>query len=441
MMKLALRPPEPGMTVLAAVSGGADSVALLALLKDLADKGGIRLLAAHFEHGIRGDASREDAEFVRRLCESWRVPLIEGKGDVPALARERGMGLEQAARDARREFLRAAREQAGADCVALAHHLDDQAETVLMHLLRGAGLTGAAGMREWENGLWRPLLGVRKAELTDFLRERGVAWREDASNAVPDNPRNIIRLTAMPALERAYPGAVRALGRFARLAQAEDDYMGAQARVFLHENAEIVPVGARVRCVPDAPSAIVRRALRAVGGLDASACLTAEELYRADRGAVMLGNGITAERAGQSLYFLNGFFAPDAATLPEEGVARLPGVGEIRISPAPPVPEKTPMRQTLDRDSLAGACLRTRRPGDFIRPLGLGGTQKLSDYFINHRVDRPMRDAVLLVARESEVLWAAGVGISESARLRPGSAGLRLEAREYRRSWGEHEAV
>ena len=86
-----------------------------------------------------------------------------------------------------------------------------------------------------------------------------------------------------------------------------------------------------------------------------------------------------------------------------------------------------------------GACVRRRRPGDFIRPLGLTGTQSLSDYFINRRVDRPMRDAVLLVARDSEILWAAGVGISETAKLRPGSRGLRLEAREYRRDWGGHE--
>jgi len=439
MIKLDVGVPGRGCFVLAAVSGGADSVALLHLLAELARRDEIRLHAAHFEHGIRGPASLEDAALVRRLCADWRVPLHEGAADVPALAKARGVGLEQAARDARYAFLRRTQEEIGVDYIALAHHLDDQAETVLMHLLRGSGLRGAVGMRERDNGLWRPLLAVRKAELVDYLRERGIPWREDATNAQADTPRNLIRIEAMPALERAYPGAAQALGRFARLAAAEDDYMAAQTRAFLRAHAEKVPPGWRLACVPDAPAAVVRRAVHALSGLDAEACLRAEALYRAEKGRAALSGPLTLERTGNSLYFIAGAPAAAAAPLPGEGLAALPGVGEVRASRAAPEPLDTPLCQVLDADSLAGACLRTRRPGDFIRPLGLGGRQKLSDYLINHRIDRPMRDAVLLVARGSEVLWAAGVGISETAKLRPLSRGVRLEAREYRRSWGDHE--
>ena len=365
---------------------------------------------------------------------------MEGSQDVPALARVRGVGLEQAARDARHAFLRRAKEECGADCIALAHHLDDQAETVLMHLLRGSGLRGASAMRAWDNDLWRPLLGVRKADLVGFLRGRGISWREDETNAAPDNPRNIIRLEAMPALEKAYPGAAGALGRFALLAQAEDDFMAAQARDFLRENAEFVPVGARLAFVPDAPPAILRRALRALaGGMDAESCLAAEVLYRAEKGAIEMNGGLRIERTGDWLYFVHPFAPPEEVPLPASGAVCLAEVGEIAVSPAAPEPQNTPLCQVLDRDSLSGACVRTRRPGDFIRPLGMQGAQKLSDYFINHRVDRPMRDAVPLVARGHEILWAAGIGISESAKLRPESAGLRIEAREYRRRWGERE--
>ncbi|MBR3504022.1 MAG: tRNA lysidine(34) synthetase TilS [Clostridia bacterium] len=438
MIKLEWKGPEEKPLVLAAVSGGADSVALLSLLCELAGRGAIRLAAAHFEHGIRGGASRADAAFVRVLCEDWGVPLIEGRADVPALAKARGAGLEQTARDARYAFLRRAKADTGADVIALAHHLDDQAETVLMHLARGAGLRGACGMREREGDLWRPLLGLRKAELTAYLLDNAVAWREDETNALADNPRNIIRLSVMPALETAYPGAARALGRFAALARDEDAYMEAQASAFLAANAEFLPFGSRVRCLDGVPAAILRRAIHRLTGLDAAACLASEELFRAGKGAAALPGGVRAERTGEYLYFISRAVAPVEAPLPMEGRAALPGVGEIVAAPAEAAPRSDPFCQVLDGDSLSGAVVRTRRPGDFIRPLGMRGTQKLSDYFINHRVDRPLRDAALLVARGSEILWAAGVGISEEAKLRPGSKGVRLEAREYRKSWEEN---
>ena len=438
MIKLDWKGPGERPLVLAAVSGGADSVALLSLLRELAGRGEIRLAAAHFEHGIRGDASRADAAFVSALCEKWGVPLVLGGADVPALGRARGVGLEQAARDARYAFLRKAKEDIGADVIALAHHLDDQAETVLMHLARGAGLRGAGGMSEREGDLWRPLLGLRKGQLTAYLEENAIPWREDETNALPDNPRNLIRLRVMPGLEAAYPGAVPALGRFALLARDEDAYMEARARAFLAANAELLPFGSRLRRVEDAPAAILRRAIHGLTGLDAASCLAAEALYRRAKGAVDLEGGLRAERTGAHLYFIERALAPGEAPLPEEGRAVLPGVGEIAVTPDRAVPSGDPYSQVLDGDSLKGAVLRTRRPGDFIRPLGLSGRQKLSDYFINRHIDRPLRDAALLVARGSEILWAVGIGISEEARLRPGSRGVRLEAREYRKNWEGH---
>ena len=150
-----------GEHLLIALSGGADSVALACLLAQFREEYALRLTAAHLNHGIRGADADADAALCRSLCERLGIPLIEGRADVPRIARERGQGLEAAAREARYGFLREVRLRCGADRIALAHHLDDQAETVLMHLLRGTGPEGVCGMARVSGELYRPLLEVR----------------------------------------------------------------------------------------------------------------------------------------------------------------------------------------------------------------------------------------------------------------------------------------
>lgn len=428
--KLDMLSPRPQGFVLAAVSGGADSVALLALLRDCANKGGIRLEAAHFEHGIRGEESRSDARFVQKLCEEWGIVCHMGACDVPALASERHVGLEQAARDARYAFLRRVKTEIGADCIALAHHMDDQAETVLMHLLRGAGLRGASGMAAREGDLYRPLLNVRKSELVAFLRENGIPWCEDSTNAQADTPRNRLRLEALPALEAAYPGAARALCRFAGIASREDDYMSAQTMAFLRAHAERTPVGLRLNADgSDVHEAILMRAAHRLTDLDSAGCGLIGALCRLRKGQVMLENGWLAEKTGNSLYLMRGTAHFDGEwPLNGEGVYELGALGRVTVRSVDGLckPDGTERCACVSRKAVHGAVLRTRRAGDRIRPLGMAGRMKLSDYFINRHVDRPMRDAVVLLARGSDVLWAAGVGLSEDARLNEGECGLEL---------------
>ena len=402
--------PQPKGFVLAAVSGGADSVALLAMLRECARVGEIRLAAAHFEHGIRGEESREDARFVQALCAAWGIECHVGACDVPALAAERHVGI-------------------GADCIALAHHMDDQAETVLMHLLRGAGLRGASGMAAREGDLYRPLLAVRKSELVAYLEELGVGWREDATNAQADTPRNRLRLEAMPALETAYPGAARALCRFAGIAAREDDYMAAQTAVFLREYAEQTPVGLRLRAEGGGVhEAIVMRAARCLTGLDAAGCGMIVALYRAQKGQAMLENGWLAEKTGNGLYLMRGAVCFDVELpLTGAGTYDLGALGSVAARPCSELCRDGGERRVcVSAEAVHGAVFRTRRAGDRIRPLGMKGHMKLSDYFINRRVDRPMRGAAVLLARGSDVLWAAGVGLSEDARMRSGESGLEL---------------
>ncbi len=405
---------KPGEHVLCAVSGGADSVALLLLLKDMADRGQIRLTAAHFDHGIRA-ASSEDARFVRALCERIGVGLIEGHSDVPVLARRDGVGMETAARNARRDFLESARRETGADVIATAHHADDQAETVLMHLFRGAGLSGAAGIRP-RRGVWvRPLLETRKEDLLRFLVALGQDWCTDETNAIPDTPRNALRSEVLPSVLALYPGASEALGRFAKLAGEESDLLDELAEEFLSGNGCRIDAGLYALNAVDANRALVRRALRKLRPeTDFGTLESLTELFFAPTGRFHAA-GISAERAGGKLYLID-------ESLPPESF-----LGCLRIRPAENRPVyQNGFRQILDRAAVTDASLRLRKPGDWISPLGTKGRKSLSDYLTDRKIDRPLRDRLPILACGSEVMWVVGVGISGRAALGDNSEAVEL---------------
>ena len=412
----------PGERVLIALSGGADSVALAVLLAEAREAYGLELFAAHVDHGIRPE-SAEDAEYCRELCERLGIPFYCARVDAPGEAKKRREGLETAARRLRYEQLRRFKSEAGADCVALAHHMDDQAETVLMHLARGAGPEGIGGMRARSGDLWRPLLGLRKAELTALLQQRGFGWREDATNLVADNPRNALRLHGIPELEKCYPQFVRAAARYARSAQIESDCLEALTREYLARCGKIEGFCAWLELEDMPHPALLRRAIRTrcPEELDWEQVNALEALCHEARGKLDLGKDHFAERAGHRLYFV-----PKAlpeippAPLSLDSKTSLGDLGQITASPWNGGPVRNdPLTQALDPTALEGAVLRTRREGDRIRPLG-GGNKLLSDYFIDKKVDRPLRDAVPLVAVGNRVHWVVGHGISREAALKGG---------------------
>ena len=421
-----------GRHVLVALSGGADSVALLILLCRARDAGILTLSAAHFEHGIRGEESIKDAEFCRALCQRLDVRFILGRAPVPEIARRTGEGVETCARRLRHDFLKETANIMGAELIALAHHMDDQAETVLMHLLRGTGPEGIAGMRALSGRLFRPLIGVRKKEIIDFLCKLDQPWREDATNKHEDNPRNILRLRAIPELERAYPGTVSALARYARVAARESDFLGKMTDDFVEKYVETLPLGWRIRCADDGAEVLLRRALRRLLGRD----LGSEKLDEliALKGSCDVFDGISARRVGEYLYIVRLFDPPSAATFASEGTTCLEGICCLVSAPCAAVAEKAlKSTQVLDRKSLEGAVLRTRRAGDRIAPLGMKGSKSLSDYFTDLKIDPPLRDIVPLLAKDNEILWAVGFGISRYCALR-GEEALRIECRYTR--WG-----
>ena len=418
-----------GKRLLIALSGGADSVALAVLMAEARAEYGLTLYAAHVDHGIRAQ-SAEDAAFCRALCRRLDIPFFCARLDVPAEARRRREGLESAARRLRYAQLRRFKAEAGAELIALAHHMDDQAETVLMHLSRGAGGGGAAGMRPFSGDLWRPLLGCRKAELTDYLRRRGLTWREDATNAVADNPRNAMRLHVLPELEKIYPQCVPAIARFASTAGIEGDCLDELTGEYLARGGGVSGLCRWIELENPPHRAILRRALLGAcpEPLTWEQVNALEALCGQDRGRADVGSGVFAERTGHRLYFVQKQPARiEPAALSLNGVTVLPGLGRVTARPCAPAPIRDdPMRQVLNPAALAGAVLRTRRPGDRIRPLGCGD-RLLSDYLIDRKVDRPLRDAIPLVAVGARVHWVCGLGISREAALVPGCAAVELK--------------
>lgn len=216
--------PNEGV-VLCAVSGGADSMGLLLWLSELAGKYGFSVAAAHFNHGLRGEAADRDERFVRDLCAERNIPFYCGRGDVAAAARERGWSIEEAGRNLRYRFLEETAQKIGAVRIATAHHRGDDAETVLLNLIRGSGLAGLCGIAPVRGIFIRPLLDTPRREIEEYLTARGVSWVNDESNDTNQYARNRIRHEVLPLLREMNPKIEETLHQTAQLLRKEDAYL------------------------------------------------------------------------------------------------------------------------------------------------------------------------------------------------------------------------
>jgi tRNA(Ile)-lysidine synthase len=437
-----------GAPVVAAVSGGADSVALLHVLLALERQGGCRLAAvAHLNHHVRATECDRDEAFVRALAARLGVPLDVGAVDVPSLGAARGWSIEVAGRHARHAFLEEVRRQRGAEVVAAAHTADDQAETVLLRLVRGAGPAGLRGMLPRRGLVVRPLLNERRATLRRWLGRLGETWQEDSTNADLRNPRNRVRHALLPLLAQQYaPAIVEVLGRTADIAREDEAFLAAlttqAAAGVLMDSAEGLRIDATaLAALPAAlQRRVARRALETVGqprayglrealavveacqGGQASIDLPGVRMERIGPGAVLLIRGATT-RPVQPAWPLRTLVVPGTVALPDAG-GRIVATGPLPVEEAPP---PTPVRAVFD-GALAGARLavRNRRPGDRLRPRGLGGrSKKLQDVLVDRKVPRTERDAVpLVVDAEGRILWVARHVPAEEFRVTAASTSV-----------------
>ena len=409
--------------VTAAVSGGADSVALLQALHALAETEGFYLAAAHVDHGLR-EASSLDAEFVREMCRDLDVPCRVFRVQVDGKS-------EDAARTARYEALKNACAFFEAPVLALAHHQKDQAETMLLHLFRGSGSGGLSAMAErtwraWPEAggvlLWRPFLSVPPEALRRTLQAKGIPWREDETNAGDDYLRNFIRHQVLPVIAERMPKAEQAMGRAAKILSEEDAYFRREAKLFLAraDNARLYEPCRWIRYLPLSRlhNALRRHVLRLASPVQLDWETTERLLTLSPSQKMNLPEGWRAQCTTEYLHFL-----------PPKG---------SEISPASPMPGTLIVQpwqgetgdgkrlQALPRSIYEQCELRCGKPGDQIHPLGGPGNKSMQDYWVDKKIDQPFRKFMPLLCIGNEVIWAIGAGVSEKARVSPGDDAVLL---------------
>ncbi|MGN1019131.1 MAG: tRNA lysidine(34) synthetase TilS [Aristaeellaceae bacterium] len=414
LRELAARMPSLPEKVLAGVSGGADSVALLLMLQAR----GCRVTAVHVNHGLRGAASDGDEAFVRALCRERDVPLACYRAEPPERPGE------DWARRVRYGFFREAMAQTGAEALVLAHHRDDQAETLLMHLMRGAGLTGLTAMAEDAvvDGvrILRPLLGMTRAELQAALNAAGQPWREDESNRDSRYLRNAVRHELLPLMERLSPGSGGRLAATASLLREDEAALEGLCGSFLagHPGRELP-----LKALLAQPEGLRKRILRAWWQREAGAQRNERSLSLPQTAALaaLLSGGagekcnLPGDWQGYRGWTHLHLVSPAEDEAPGETPMALPGAsaGGFVLEEGAPAPCDGRLIQAIPREMLGGCVLRTRRAGDWLRPFGSGGRQSLQDYFVNRHVDAPFRSRVPLLCRGGEVLLAGGVGAGD----------------------------
>ncbi len=464
---------QRGQAVLAAVSGGLDSMTLLHELHQLSSRHRWRLTVAHFNHQLRGRSSDADEKLVRQTAAAMGLPFVAGRANVRDFAKRIKLSVEMAARKLRHDFFARTAKERKIRVIALAHHADDQVELFFLRVLRGAGGEGLAGMK-WRSPspvdpkimLVRPLLDTTRAELRGFARENKIRFREDATNTSLDLPRNRVRNELLPLLQRRYqPAVAKTVLRLMEIVGAESDLVGNTARQWLvskrkieraprpgpfnkprssgRESAPSHPNQRQSRLTSAAtvrgagfdylPVAVQRRALQlqlSEAGVTADFELI-ESLRQSADVPVSLGpqlsvlrdaTGVVSLRpARPSVFKANETavkLAGRAGAFIFEGVR---GRGRFDALKKYKRPAARPACESFDADKVGGRItLRHWRPGDRFQPIGLKSPVKLQDLFTNRKMPRARRRELLVAVAESgEIFWVEGLRISENYKLTP----------------------
>lgn len=426
----------PGDQVAVAVSGGPDSIALLSVLAALRASWDLRLWAVHFDHGLRGVESETDAEFVRDFCHRLGIDVSITKLDLSqSLAREQGFSLQQVARKVRYEALFRLAGEGGATKIAVGHTADDQAETVLMWMIRGSGTGGLCGMPPIRDPLViRPLLGISREEILAYLASRELHYRIDTSNFKPLYFRNRLRHELIPVLKRYNPNLIKVLARQAEIVREDHAYLEELAAKALHnikrshssdllilhrESLLAFPLAIRRRVIRLALHTVARMTY---GPRFGTVETILDRVVNGQSGSWIVSYGVRITREYEDLLFhFLGSQSPvaprwtaasQAVDIPSQIIWPLTGQSfAVSLNPVSTARrQKNPFQVKFDAATFSHSLvLRTWQPGDQFCPLGLGGKRKkLKNFFADIKLKRSKREKVPLLVAPEGILWVAG---------------------------------
>ena len=428
---------EKGDKVLVACSGGADSSALLAALLEIRMEYALRLAIAHFNHRLRRAADK-DERFVIRRAQELGLPVYVRREDIRAFAAKHGLNIEEAARERRYLFLRETAARVGANRIATAHTLSDQAETVLMRIFRGSGPTGLSGIAPCIDGLViRPLIEVERREVVDYLQARKISYREDETNRDSRYLRNRIRLRLIPYLERNFePKIVQHLGRLADISREEEEIWEESSRAeaaqaIARKKGKIILDARRLSALPAASGRrLVRSFLRAIKGdlrrfsfrdVESVRCLAErkEAVLPANLVLRRENNLIsTKERTGPALHYEHEWDGKKSLAVGELGLSFAGKRLEKRRTRLPSYSDDR--RALVDADKVRFPLLvRSRREGDRYRPLGSPGRKKLKEIMRAKGIPFEERDRHPVFMSQGKIVWVLGLPVAEDFKITP----------------------
>src|SRR3990172_2243910 len=440
---------KQGDTVLVGVSAGPDSVCLLYLLKELQQEYSLSLHIAHLHHGFRGSEADEDVRFVRAIGKCLGIPVYAEHADIPAYLKKTGLSKQAGARKVRYEFFSKAAEETGAGRIALGHTADDQVETLLMRLLKGAGPHGLSGIPPVRDKIIRPLIELTREEVIGFLSEKGIRYRIDSSNLSKVYLRNKIRLDLLPYLAKEYnPNIMDTLMRNLTILRDEDTFLDESIQrlypemIISRTEESIVLDAARLASlVPPVQRRILRHAVESIAGEEAGALSfrhiedSLALLEKDKTGEVHLPHDLRVRREGETLGV---FLRPRTIHTP-------PYTYDIAIPGDTPIPEagmtisavildgpsydkgdkgfegKDRYRAYFDMDKFSlPLVVRSRRAGDHFYPRGMGGKRKkIKEYFIDLKILRKDREIIPVLASAEDILWIVGHRTDERFKVTP----------------------
>lgn len=430
----------PGTTVLCALSGGGDSMALLSLLLDLAPERQLTVLAAHYNHQLRGEEAQRDEAFVSGYCRDRGIPCILGRGDVAGEARRRKRGIEETARAMRYDFLLETAKAQGAQAVATAHNADDNGETILLHLVRGTGLDGLTGIPPKRGPLIRPLLTTPRQAIDAYLAQRNIPHVEDSSNQDLSYARNRIRQEVMPVLRGLNPAFSSTLAASLSHLRKDRDYLDQLAEEALVEaTQEGTCLSLPAQTLENLPQPVavraVKHALARLGRHESSAVHLQAILDLARQpnpsARLSLPQGLEAARTYDALRLTLSppecpAFSP--LTLREEGTYVLSHGWTLTLQqlPCPPAPVQGPWDCWLSRSAVTfPLTVRPRQTGDRLRLPGRP-EKALKKWYIDEKIPRHLRDSLPVLTDSRGLLAAAGLGPQESRLAVPGEPAFSL---------------